>query len=827
MKACPNGALAIRDQGEDVMALIGNGRTVAILDPSFPGAFPQSDPLCLIGALRELGFSSIWEASFGAESLLPYYADYVKAHSEESGRSVAFASMCPAVVAFIEHCRPELAGNLVPLVSPTVAASRVARALGEKRVVFIGPCPAEKLEAGFGGVPGGPNIAITYAELSRLLDNVGVSVDQCPASLPDVRASGAGRMLGLPAGLLRALRIRDDVAPPGILLAEGKEECLKLVEASLSGALGGSFVVASICRSCVDGTGFPEGASLWDRRRAVVDYIKEASSVGSMEVDGALRAVSASADFKRRYLPRKIPLAPKETDVRTALLGMGMRSPEDELDCGLCGFQSCRERAIAVARGTTEASECFPRRNARLSEECARLSQLASDLDAIVNTSCEISYVCDPDGWIVRASRAANDIIGVENANLHKVNMKNLPRRLCPDVAIQALHEVKRVMAIRDLPGGHRLLAAASPILDGDGACRGVAATITDLSGAALEINTTPTASSFATDADSEDMVAYSPAMEELLTLVHKVANVSSTVLITGESGVGKEVVARYIHRTGNRASGPFVKINCAAIPHTLLESELFGYEEGAFTGARKSGKPGLIQLASGGTLFLDEISEMPLGIQAKLLQVLQEKCLVRVGGTEQVRVDARIMAATNRDLRAAVKEGRFRGDLYFRLNVIPIRVPPLRERSGDIAPLTYHFIEKWDSRYGRNHQISREACSLLECYRWPGNVRELENLIEFLVVTVDDPVILPEHLPQHVVAGEGERDVQVSVSGIMPLRQAVEEVERQLIALAAEACSTTYSMAKALGVNQSTVVRKMQKYMETPEEEAEETGNV
>lgn len=169
-------------------------------------------------------------------------------------------------------------------------------------------------------------------------------------------------------------------------------------------------------------------------------------------------------------------------------------------------------------------------------------------------------------------------------------------------------------------------------------------------------------------------------------------------------------------------------------------------------------------------------------------------------------------MAATNRDLRAAVKEGRFRGDLYFRLNVIPIRVPPLRERSGDIAPLTYHFIEKWDSRYGRNHQISREACSLLECYRWPGNVRELENLIEFLVVTVDDPVILPEHLPQHVVAGEGERDVQVSVSGIMPLRQAVEEVERQLIALAAEACSTTYSMAKALGVNQSTVVRKMQK---------------
>lgn len=320
--------------------------------------------------------------------------------------------------------------------------------------------------------------------------------------------------------------------------------------------------------------------------------------------------------------------------------------------------------------------------------------------------------------------------------------------------------------------------------------------------------------SSFLEEDEPVDMVAYSAAMESVITLVQKVCNVSSTVLITGASGVGKEVVARYIHRTGNRSAGPFVKINCAAIPETLLESELFGYEEGAFTGARRDGKPGLIELASGGTLLLDEITEMPLGLQAKLLQVLQEKSLVRVGGTRQIRVDARIMAATNRDIEAAVREGRFRNDLYYRLNVIPIRVPALRERAGDIAPLTYHFLDKWSSKYGRRRQISREAREKLESYSWPGNVRELENVLEFLVVTVEDPVIGVEHLPAHIRRGSADCAGEVRVSGILPLRKAVDEVERQLIEHASQTCSSTYSMARALGVNQSTIVRKIQKHM-------------
>ena len=200
------------------------------------------------------------------------------------------------------------------------------------------------------------------------------------------------------------------------------------------------------------------------------------------------------------------------------------------------------------------------------------------------------------------------------------------------------------------------------------------------------------------------------------------------------------------------------------------------------------------------------------MGLQAKLLQVLQEKCLVRVGGTRQIMVDARVIAATNRDIERAVKEGRFRNDLYYRLNVIPIRVPALVERAGDIAPLTYHFLEKWGARYGRTRRISREAREALERYSWPGNVRELENVLEFLVVTVDAPVIGIEHIPTHIKSAGAKDAAKVCISGIMPLREAVEEVERQLIERASETCPSTYAIARVLGVNQSTIVRKLQR---------------
>ena len=238
------------------------------------------------------------------------------------------------------------------------------------------------------------------------------------------------------------------------------------------------------------------------------------------------------------------------------------------------------------------------------------------------------------------------------------------------------------------------------------------------------------------------NIVARSAKMQEVLALVERVAPTNSTVLLGGESGVGKDLIARAIHEHSRRASGPFVKINCTAIPENLLESELFGYDKGAFTGATTS-KPGKFELADGGTIFLDEIGDVPGAIQVKLLRVLQEREFERLGGTKTLKVDVRLVAATNRNLRAALEQGTFREDLYYRLNVVPIDIPPLREHKDDIPDLVEHFLERFARNAGKPiRAISPAALQKLTCFHWPGNIRELENIIERAVALSSSAVL-------------------------------------------------------------------------------------
>src|SRR5579885_1503335 len=253
-------------------------------------------------------------------------------------------------------------------------------------------------------------------------------------------------------------------------------------------------------------------------------------------------------------------------------------------------------------------------------------------------------------------------------------------------------------------------------------------------------------------------IVGHSERMREVFDLVARVAPSDTAVLITGESGTGKEVIARAIHEQSQRASGPFHPLNCAAIAHNLLESELFGYERYAFTDAKKQ-KRGLLELADGGTLFLDEIGEMPLDMQAKLLRVLQTRSFFRLGGSQEVKIDVRILAATNRDLERAKMEGTFRADLYFRLAVLEIKLPPLRERPGDILLFASHFIEDFNKLLGRNiRRISPEAQRLLLAYSWPGNIRELKNVIERAMILSSNDELLPAHLPQEIVGSDSKK---------------------------------------------------------------------
>jgi DNA-binding NtrC family response regulator len=246
-------------------------------------------------------------------------------------------------------------------------------------------------------------------------------------------------------------------------------------------------------------------------------------------------------------------------------------------------------------------------------------------------------------------------------------------------------------------------------------------------------------------------LIGQSGAIRQIFVAVEKVADTPSTVLITGESGTGKELIARALHENSSRHAGPFIKINCAAIPKTLMESELFGYEKGAFTGA-VGAKPGRFELAHGGTLFLDEIGEIPVEMQVKLLRVLQESEFERVGGIKTIKVDVRLVTATNRDLAQEVAGGGFREDLYYRLNVVPIHIPPLRERREDVPMLVSHFIAKFNERLKKQIAgITPEAVQRLAAYHWPGNIRELENMMERTILFCEGPEIRPEDLPPEV----------------------------------------------------------------------------
>lgn len=311
-----------------------------------------------------------------------------------------------------------------------------------------------------------------------------------------------------------------------------------------------------------------------------------------------------------------------------------------------------------------------------------------------------------------------------------------------------------------------------------------------------------------------KDIVAQSTSMRELLRTAEQVARVDCTVLLISESGTGKEVLAKLIHEQSGRP-GPMVTVNCGAIPENLLESELFGYDHGAFTGAKKEGNAGKFEQAHTGTIFLDEIGDIPLHLQVKLLRVLQEKEIMRIGGGRAKKIDTRVIAATNKDLYKMVLEGSFREDLYYRLNVIPLKIPPLRERREDIMPLIYFFKKKFEEKYKVKRDCSSQVAQIFMSYEWPGNVRELENVIERIyVISAPNEMISSEMLIRDYLNINRQNHLKgsVSVHSLSPLNTAVEEVERQLITMALNRFRTLKQVALALEVDESTISRKIKK---------------
>lgn len=318
------------------------------------------------------------------------------------------------------------------------------------------------------------------------------------------------------------------------------------------------------------------------------------------------------------------------------------------------------------------------------------------------------------------------------------------------------------------------------------------------------------------------EIIAVSAPMLSVLDTAEQVADSAATVLVEGESGTGKELIARALHVRSPRAAGPYVKVNCAAIPENLLESELFGHEAGSFTGAIHQ-RTGKFEVADGGTIFLDEVGEMPLHLQSKFLRVLQEREFERVGGNDTIKVDVRVIAATNRNLAEMVKENDFREDLFYRLNVIPLRLPPLRERLDDVVPLASHFLERFCEKNGREIEgLSEEATKKLLSYTWPGNVRELENCIERAVVLARGKELSPEDF---VFSGEEKGD---SIGGVleqlMTTDLTLDELERRLIMMALDRCGGNVSQtARTLGMTRRSLQYRVEKIRSGEDGDADE----
>lgn len=304
------------------------------------------------------------------------------------------------------------------------------------------------------------------------------------------------------------------------------------------------------------------------------------------------------------------------------------------------------------------------------------------------------------------------------------------------------------------------------------------------------------------------DFIAKSKKMSTILETVSNLSNSDATVFLSGESGVGKDQLAKLIHQNSKRKDGPFIHINCGAIPEALIESELFGYEPGAFTGASKNGKRGLFELANCGTVYLDEVADLPLHLQVKLLQIIQERRLIRVGGSKLIDINVRIISATNKDLKKMVSENKFREDLYYRLYVIPIDIPPLRERKEDLYVLIHKLVNKHNESNQTHRQLSSNVIDLLLDYPWPGNIRELENVIERLMITTQADIISLDSVPSYIRGEQhhmGDRN--------RPLSKILEDVERKIILESYARLKSSYKVAKELGISQRTASRKIQKF--------------
>lgn len=441
-------------------------------------------------------------------------------------------------------------------------------------------------------------------------------------------------------------------------------------------------------------------------------------------------------------------------------------------------------------------------------------------LEALIEADVEGIVIVDSEARVVYLNRAYEEILGlnrddaigkhvtkvIDNTRLHEVVQTGVPQ-ISQVQRIRGLNAVvQRIPLMKD---GKPFAAVGKVVFKNKGEVESLIKKL-ELMEKKVKYYENELSSILGAKYDFDDIITNSLRMIELKKLAKRVAHSNATVLIRGESGVGKELFAHAVHKASPRSSFPFVRVNCAAVPENLIEAELFGYEEGAFTGAKKYGKPGKLELADGGTLFLDEIGDMPLAMQAKILRCIQEREFERVGGLKPIKVDIRIIAATNCNLEEMVAKELFREDLYYRINVVSLVIPPLRERKEDIPLLTSYFLKKLYAEDGyKPKKMEKETMEILQSYNWPGNIRELRNVIEKMLNFAESDFLTPHDIPQNIIKGQGKKRRYNQ-----PLKSLMDETEKDLLVHALQLTKGNKTRAaELLGIHRSTLYDKLEKH--------------
>ncbi|MEW6264814.1 MAG: sigma 54-interacting transcriptional regulator [Thermodesulfobacteriota bacterium] len=495
----------------------------------------------------------------------------------------------------------------------------------------------------------------------------------------------------------------------------------------------------------------------------------------------------------------------------------------------LCNHRSLELKIIPIGPDPTGVAILSNDRTElrRTREELEFHKSMKRWLDAVIDSCYDGLWICDHEGNVLRINKASERISGVQAQEVVGKNMRDLIQEGLYDrsVTFEVLEKKTAVTLIQKVKGSKRALVTGIPVFDERGDIQFVVTTnrdLTELDQLRAQLEETRALAQICLSqlsevemrgADLSTVIYRSGEMRRVLEMALRMAQVQSTVLLLGESGVGKGMIAKVIHKNSPRKEGPLIRVDCTGIPDSLVESELFGYERGAFTGARTEGKPGLLELADGGTVFLDEIGELPVGSQSKLLHFLEDHEICRVGGTTPRRIDVRVIAATNRNLEQLVQSRQFREDLYYRLNIVPISIPPLRERKEDIPCLAFHCLMELNKSYGTHKTLAPNAIDAICRYSFPGNVRELYNLVERLTVATDKDQISQEDLPKNVK----EFVLQTPHGTPSSFRKNVEIYEKALIENALKRNGSIRKTAQALQVNHATILRKMKKYKISP----------